>query len=148
MKICIPTKDNRGLASRAYGHFGSAPFLAMVDVDSGWLEVVGNQDHHHRPHSCHHVDALRALDVDAVICAGVGRRAFTALREAGIDVLVPEHSTVAQIVETVRLGGIRRLSAAEACSGGRTGAGRGAGVEHGHGHCHAISVKNGLEKGE
>ena len=137
MKICIPTKDDRGLESRAYGHFGSAPFFAMVDADSGRPEVVRNTDLHHGPHSCHHVDGLKAHDVDIVVCNGVGRRAFVALQEAGIDVQVPKHATVADIVRAMRAGEVHRLSADEACGGGRHGHRHGAGVAHGQGNCQA-----------
>ena len=137
MKICIPTKDNRGLESRAHGHFGSAPFFAMVDADSDRLEVVRNTDLHHGPHSCHHVDGLKAHDVDAVVCSGVGRRAFAALQEAGIDVLAPEHATVADIVSAMRAGEVRRLSTDEVCGGGRHEHRHGAGVGYGQGNCHA-----------
>ena len=134
MKICIPTKDDLGLESRVYDHFGSAPFFAMMDADSGRLDVVHNTDLDHRHHSCHHIDGLKTHNVDVVVCSGVGRRAFAALQEAGIDVLVPEHATVADIVSTVRAGEVHRLSPDRACGGGRQGHGHGAGV--GHGNCH------------
>ena len=139
MKICIPTEDNRGLESRAYGHYGSAPFFAMVDADSGRLEVVRNTDSHRRPHSDHHIDRLKAHDVDVVVCNGVGRRAFAALQEAGIDVLVPEHATIADIVSAMRAGEVRRLSTDEACGGGRHGYGQGNCHAHGPGHRGAAS---------
>ena len=137
MKICIPTKDDHGLESRVYDHFGSAPFFAMMDADSGRLEIVRNTDLDHRHHSCHHIDGLKTHNVDALVCSGVGRRAFAALREAGIDVLVPEHATVADIVSTVRAGEARRLSPDRACGGGRQGHGHGAGAGQGRGNCHA-----------
>ena len=137
MKICIPTKDDHGLESRVYDHFGSAPFFAMMDADSGRLEVVRNTDLDHRHHSCHHIDDLKTHNVDVVVCSGVGRRAFAALREAGIDVLVPEQATVAEIVGTVRAGEARRLSPDRACGGGRQGHRHGAGAGHGRGNCHA-----------
>jgi len=137
MKICIPTEDERGLESRAHGHFGSAPFFAIVDADSGRLEVVGNADLHHRHHSCHHVDRMKAHAIDVVVCSGVGYRAFAALQEAGIDVLVPEHATVAGIVSAVRLGEVHRLSANEACGGDRHGHRHGAGMGRGQGNCHS-----------
>jgi len=136
MKICIPTKDDHGLESRVYDHFGSAPFFAMMDADNGRLDVVRNTDLDHRHHSCHHIDGLKTHNVDVVVCSGVGRRAFAALQEAGIDVLVPEHATVADIVSTVRAGEAPRLSPDRACGGGRQGHSHGAGVGHGRGNCH------------
>ena len=129
MKICIPTEDNHGLESRVYDHFGSAPFFAMMDADSDRLEVVRNTDLDHRHHSCHHIDGLKTHNVDVVVCNGVGRRAFAALQEAGIDVLAPEQATVADIVSAMRAGEVRQLSTDEACGGGRHG--------YGQENCHA-----------
>jgi len=142
MKICIPLDTDRGPESTVKGHFGSAPLLGVVDVDSGDLEVVPNPELHHRHGSCHPVEALKALDVDAVVCHGVGRSAFTALSDAGIEVLIPADRTVTAITEAVRAGKARRLSLDETCGGGRrdghghagAGCGQGHRAVHGRGH--------------
>jgi predicted Fe-Mo cluster-binding NifX family protein len=89
MKICVPTKNDRGPASEAFDHFGDAPFFAIADVDTGEIKVVRNPECHDEPHACHHVSLLQAHAVQAVACEGIGRRAFAGLREAGIDVIVP-----------------------------------------------------------
>lgn len=136
MKICIPTQDDLGLESQLFDHFGSAPFFTIVEVDGGDLQILQNLDLHSHPRSCHHVDGLRAHDVDAVACAGVGRRAFAGLQEAGIDVLLPELGTVGEILEAARLGQLRKLSSDEVCGGGRPGGSHGAGSGQGRGHCH------------
>ena len=132
MKVCIPTADERGLESEPVDHFGSAPFFTMLEIDSGELEVVrnpqcGHHDHHdHHGQPGHHVDQLKAHSIDALVCNGVGRRAFAALQTAGIDVLVPAEGTVADVARTVAAGGTRKLSADEACGGGGRGRHRGA----------------------
>jgi len=136
MKICIPTNDNRGLESQASMHFGSAPFFILADVESANLEVVPNpecQDHHQ---SCHHIPLLKAHAVDAVVCEGIGRRAVSGLREAGIDVLVPPARTVSEIVHAVNAGDARPLSADDACGGGRRRHRHRAGVDRGCRHDH------------
>ena len=38
MKICVPTANDQGFAAPAYDHFGSAPFLTLVDLEN---DVVG-----------------------------------------------------------------------------------------------------------
>lgn len=140
MKICIPTNDDRGLESRASMHFGDAPFFILADVESAGLKVVRNPECRDHRHSCHHVRLLEAHDVDAVVCEGIGRRALSGLREAGIDVLVPPDRTVSEIVQAVNAGRARRLSADDAWGGGRrrhrhrTSGGRGR--HHGHGQRH------------
>jgi len=136
MKICIPTQDDRGMESRLFDHFGSAPFFAMVNVDNGRLDVVNNLESDPGSHSCHNVDRLTAHDVDVVVCKGVGRRAFAALNLAGIDVWSPEQGTVGEILEAVRAGQVRRLTADDACGGGRHGGNRVAGSGHGRCNCH------------
>lgn len=119
MKLCIPSGDDRGLESTAFGHFGSAPFFTMVDVESGGLKVVQNPECHDRHRSCHHVQILAAHDVDAVVCRNIGRRAYDGLRAAGIDVLVPPRDTVSEIVKTSAAAGLQRLSEGDVCGGGR-----------------------------
>jgi predicted Fe-Mo cluster-binding NifX family protein len=143
MNICIPTEDDQGLESQASGHFGRAPFFAVVDVDSGRLEFTSNPGCHQHSHSCHHVDLMKACNVDVLICTGIGRRAFSALNEAGIGVLTSSIGTVSEIVQAVRRGFINRLSIDNTCGGGH----------HRHGGCggqgHARSHANnaGLEGG-
>jgi predicted Fe-Mo cluster-binding NifX family protein len=92
------------------------------------------------------MDALKAHDVDALVCKGVGRRAFAALREADIEVLTPAPETVEEIVEEVGEGRARRLSANEACNGrhadGRR-SGAGLGGRHCRGHDHGRDAESG-----
>jgi predicted Fe-Mo cluster-binding NifX family protein len=117
MKICIPTTDDRGLAASASGHFGHAPYFALVDTESGGLHVIRNPGCHQHPQECHHVDVLAAHDVNAVACEGMGRRAVSALRAAGIEVLAPAHGTVAEIVAAACAGGLQPLALEAACKG-------------------------------
>ena len=72
MRICIPVADNSGLDSQLYDHFGSAPCFALVDTESGAVEVVQNTGHHRERGRCRpiaHVDVDRT---DAVVCRGMG----------------------------------------------------------------------------
>jgi predicted Fe-Mo cluster-binding NifX family protein len=153
MRICIPTEDDRGLESRAFDHFGSAPFFTMVDVESGQLEVVRNpgcQDHnrvHHDHQPRHHVDELTSHGIDALVCNGVGRQAFAALRKAGIDVLVPADGTVSDIIRALWTGETRTLSADEAAHRRQRGnyrAGADQRLHPGGGHRHAHAQRRGM----
>lgn len=127
MKICIPTTDDRGLGSEVYDHFGSARFFTIVDVDDDRVEVVRNPECHDHPHSCHHIDILKAHGITAVVCRGVGRRAHSALQDAEIEVLVARHRAVADLISAFKAHELHPLSFGEACGGGRRG---------GHGHQH------------
>lgn len=117
MRICIPTDDDRGLQATAAGHFGRAPFFTVVDLDSDEMEVVPNPGCRHKEHRLHHIHQLKGHRVDAVICSGVGRRAWAALTEAGIDVLGAPGQTVAARVEAVRSGAAQPVTERDSCGG-------------------------------
>lgn len=123
MKLCIPTVDNRRLQGRLSAHFGSAPYFTLVDSETGSVEVVENHHAEHGHGTCEPSAALENRRVDAVICSGLGRRAFARLNSAGIAVYVSDSAEVSTAVEAFRAGTLRRLTADEACHGG-----------HRHGH--------------
>jgi len=126
MKLCIPTKDDRGPEAQPFGHFGSAPFFTLVDTDTGEIEVVANSNPHHRHGTCHPMRQLRDRGLDAVVCRGLGRRALAVLEGAGVDVMVASEGNVTDILVAVQEGALQPLTADEAC--------RGHGHGHGHGH--------------
>jgi predicted Fe-Mo cluster-binding NifX family protein len=130
MKICIPTTDDAGLDSQPFGHFGSAPYFTLVDVDAEKVEVLNNGNQHHAHGTCHPLRQLGGYGIGAVVCRGLGRRAIASLEANGIDVLITGESTVRGVVEAFRSGRLRKMSPAEACAGHGHGAG---GCGH-HGH--------------
>ena len=135
MKICIPTQDDQELASSVHPHFGRAPFLSIVDVDTGKLQVVKNPQCHDHPHSCHHLPILKSHDVDTVVCTGIGHRALENLRAAGIQVLWPPIATVEGVIEAVRAGQCSPYSPSQhGLRHGRHGCRHGSGSGHAHGH--------------
>ena len=129
MKICIPTKDDRGPAAEPFRHFGSAPFFTIVDTETGEFEVVANSNPHHRHGTYHPMSQLRDHGLDAIVCRGLGRRALASLESEGVDVMIGPEGTVADIVVAIQEGTLQPLPAAEACRGH----GRGHGHEHWHG---------------
>jgi len=129
MRICIPTTDDRGFQSPVSGHFGRTPYYTVFDTGTRQVEVVSNQGTGGSSHACNDTGRLRELEIDAIVCRGVGRRAVITLRQAGIDVLVSQAETVAGVVEALGNGQLNRPSPDEACQGGgRSDCG------HGHGH--------------
>jgi predicted Fe-Mo cluster-binding NifX family protein len=124
MKICIPTEDDQGLDSRLCGHFGSAPFFALADTDSGDVEIKPNPGRHHGHGKCEPVERIDANRTDAVVCQGMGKRAVSSLRRAGVEVLITSAATIRDAISQAGQGGLQSLSIDEAC-GGRGGS-------HGH----------------
>jgi len=115
MRICIPTHGDEGLDAAVAGHLGRAPFLTLVDTESGEVAVLANAPHGEG--HCHPTRPLEGRGVEAVLCSGAGRRAVAALEEAGIQVLVTEAQRVDEAVHALRAGSVRRLGVSGACGG-------------------------------
>lgn len=71
MRVCIPTVDANGMEAKASGHFGSAPYFTLVDLDTQKVESVQNEHAHHEHGSCNPVASLMGKEVDAVVCHGL-----------------------------------------------------------------------------
>jgi predicted Fe-Mo cluster-binding NifX family protein len=127
MKICIPTMDDLGLEGKVSGHFGSAPFFTLVDTESGACEIIDKGGHGHDHGACAPVDLLKAHELDAVVCMGMGRGAIMRLGQAGLSIFFAESEKVSDVVAAAREGRLRALSPQDACAG------------HGHGHGHGSS---------
>jgi predicted Fe-Mo cluster-binding NifX family protein len=115
MRICIPTNGDEGLEAAVAGHLGRAPFLTLVDTESGEVAVLANAAHSEG--HCHPTEPLEGRGVEAILCSGVGRRAVAALEGAGLRVLLTQAQRVDQAVEAFRAGAVRVLGVSEACGG-------------------------------
>jgi predicted Fe-Mo cluster-binding NifX family protein len=117
MKICIPTADDSGTDSRLYDHFGSAPFFAMADTESGQVDVIPNTGQHHGHGHCKPIAHIDVDRTDAVVCQGMGKRAFASLRKGGMEVWITSANTVRDAIAEVRTGKLEKLSVDTACGG-------------------------------
>jgi predicted Fe-Mo cluster-binding NifX family protein len=126
MRICIPIADDGGLDSRLHDHFGSAPFFALADTDSGAVEVVRNTGNHGGHGRCRPIAQVDVDRTDAVVCQGMGKRALASVREEGLEVWITSAHTVRNAIAEAYAGKLERLSAHTACGGHATRA-------HGHG---------------
>lgn len=91
MKICFPVKEDNGLESMLYGHFGTAPIFIVCDTENDSIEVVENGHldpltGKHPEGGCNPVKALNGAVVDVVVVAGIGKGAMGKLGDAGISV--------------------------------------------------------------
>jgi len=117
MKVCIPTREDKGLQSVAYGHFGSAPYFIISDTQSGEFTTIDNKNQHHEHGACLPTAALDGEGVDTVIVGGIGGRALAKLREMGIKTYASATGTVAENLEALEAGGLNEMSSQQACSG-------------------------------
>ena len=121
MLLCIPTQDDSGLSAHASAHFGSAPYFTLVDTTTNHARVVSNPRAAHEHGQCRPLDGLRPYGFDAVVCRGMGRRAFAMLQAEGVQVLLSNEDTVSDVVRAVTEGSVARLTEDAACHGGRHG---------------------------
>ena len=52
MKICFPVSENKGLESRVFDHFGSAPMFLLVDAEERSIANVINREVDRRHGAC------------------------------------------------------------------------------------------------
>jgi predicted Fe-Mo cluster-binding NifX family protein len=117
-KLCIPTEDDSGLTGRISAHFGSAPWFTLVDSGTGAVRTTANREHSHQPGHCDAAESIFGLGVEAVVCSGLGRRAFHSMQRAGIQVYLTESPSVGEALEEFKLDILATLQEEQACSGG------------------------------
>jgi predicted Fe-Mo cluster-binding NifX family protein len=117
MRLCIPTMDGEGLQAAPSAHFGSAPFFTFVDTDTGEVEAQRNGGDHPAHGACRPLDFLGTRPVDAVVCRGLGKRAFSRLKSGGIPVYVTVERNVGATVVAFKNGRLRHLTSEDACRG-------------------------------
>jgi predicted Fe-Mo cluster-binding NifX family protein len=131
MNLCIPVREDNGLASRVSAHFGSAPAFVVVDVDNGALKTLPNTNLHHGHGMCQPLLSLAGEPIDGVAVGGIGLGALGKLNAAGVRVFVSNEETVAATVAAFQAGTLREATPATACA------------QHGHGHGHGEGGPHG-----
>lgn len=119
MRLCMPALDERGLEARLSAHLGNAPYFTLIESDTGDVKVLANLHGQHESGNCRTADALQGQGVEAVVCRGLGRRAFGRLRDMGIPVYVSVEDDTSAALHAFRLGRLPRLTSEAACHGGR-----------------------------
>jgi predicted Fe-Mo cluster-binding NifX family protein len=117
MRICIPVTTRAGLDAHLYTHFGSAPFYAIAETTTGAVMTVSNADCAHKHGECAPVDTVSHFDIDAVVCSGMGRRAYRALCTAGIEVMLSEAVTVEGVLAAIRDNAVTTPNEEDMCRG-------------------------------
>ncbi|OGW79649.1 MAG: diguanylate cyclase [Omnitrophica bacterium RIFCSPLOWO2_12_FULL_44_17] len=115
MKICIPIENNKGLASKVFGHFGSAPYFLIYDTEEKSSDVIENKNEHHAHGMCQPMNALAGKKIDAVVSGGMGARAVEKLNAGGIRAYRVIPGTVADIVDQFLKGGLEEMTVNNAC---------------------------------
>lgn len=119
MKIVVPVENRKGLESRVCEHFGSTPFYAICDTDSGSVSIVENFNRNHEHGQCTPTDMFSGNGVAAALCNGIGGRAQQKLQLQGIEVFMAGLApTLGEALERHAKGMTRKVDPAGGCAGG------------------------------
>lgn len=116
MRICIPTTTKDGKMADVYGHFGSAPYFTIYDIEHDAVEIIDNSNQHHAHGMCHPANAIARRRIDAVVCTGMGARAIQKLNDSGIKVYRATAGTVSDTISKFINGGAEEITVEGACS--------------------------------
>jgi predicted Fe-Mo cluster-binding NifX family protein len=116
MRIAVPIKEDRGLESPVHGHFGSAPIFARVDSETMEFKAFQNRNLEHAHGMCNPLGLIKDMQVDALICAGMGTRALQMLNQAGIKVFKTDNPTIREAIAHLTSGSLAEMTIEGACS--------------------------------
>ena len=117
MKICFPVKENQGLESTVFGHFGSAPMFLVVDSQTGEVTEVRNNDLPHAHGSCSPMKALGGQRLDAIVVGGIGGGALKGLTRSGLKVYRSLGDTIADNLACLAHVQLPELTQDQVCGG-------------------------------
>jgi len=123
MKVCIPIKENKGMDSIVYGHFGSAKNFLVYHTDKESYEVIDNSDNNHVHGQCHPLSSIEGKDVDAIVVGGIGARAIGKLNAQGIRVFQAVDGSVQLNVGMLKKSQLPEMTMNDACAHHNSGAG-------------------------
>lgn len=116
MKICVPVEVNKGLESKPYGHFGSAPMFVVYDLEKNEITELSNNDLHHEHGKCQPLKALQGNIVDAVIVGGVGQGAIMKLNDMGVKVYKSQGETIKENLDLYKENKLQEFPSNHTCS--------------------------------
>ena len=99
MKICIPIKNDQGVNSLVYKHFGTAREFIVYDTETFEVMTISNQKENHTSRMYDLLESLTNLYLDVTIVFEIGENALTQLNQAGIRVFRAAGTTIKDNVE-------------------------------------------------
>lgn len=116
MKVCVPVKENKGLESIPFNHFGTAPMFIVCDLDNNEVKTLDNGDLGHEHGKCQPMKALSGEVVDAVIVGGIGQGAILKLNDMGIKVFRACEGNVNYNINMFKANKLNEFSVNNACN--------------------------------
>jgi len=115
MRIGIPAAGTRGREETVHGHFGGAPYFAIVDTSDGSVRSVANGNPDHAHGQCNPMATLAGEHVDALIVQGIGAGAIGRLQQMGITVYRSMATTVGAAVGELTAGSLPKVGPMGSC---------------------------------
>jgi len=115
MKLCIPIKENKGLKSEVYSHFGSSSAFIIYDINNENIELLDNSDQHHVHGKCNPINSISGKNIEVVIVGGIGARAINKLQAENIKVFQSKPGTVEYNVNMFKKSLLKEITEQEAC---------------------------------
>jgi predicted Fe-Mo cluster-binding NifX family protein len=114
MKVAVTAKTG-DISSPIDPRFGRAPWIVLVDTETGASEIHDNERAAQAEHGAgiRAAQALASLGAQALITGNVGPNAFETLKAAGIKIYLTYAGTVQGTIERLKNG---KLSPAESPS--------------------------------
>ena len=116
MKIGFPVKENLGMESIPYGHFGTAPMFVICDLEKGEVSTVNNGDLGHEHGHCQPMKALSGTEIDAIVVGGIGRGAINGLNNMGIKVFKATEGTIEDNIKEFKSGNLQEFNPDKSCN--------------------------------
>lgn len=107
MRIAVPASGTPVLEKVVHAHVATAPYFLVLDTETGILEEVENPKRECRGGEINPVGVVRDLDVDVLICAGLGRWAIELIEASGTKVYLAHGGTVECAIEDFKAGRLK-----------------------------------------
>ena len=116
MKLCFPVKENNGLESMVYNHFGSSPLFIVYNTETNETDLINNQDLGHVHGMCNPFKALNGEIVDVIIVGGIGAGAIRKLNSMGMKVFRAGEGTIKKNIDLFGSNSLAELTIDDACT--------------------------------
>ena len=97
MKVCFPVSEDLGINSVIYGHFNSAPFFLVVDIETQKTQTIFNCDPKEPFAGCNPFMALKSIDINGIIAGCMGDSALQTMNLCGHRVFEAESQILSKI---------------------------------------------------
>lgn len=112
-RIVVPVSNEKGIDSQLSQHFGRAPFYAIIDLDENYSIIgqgtISNTSEHFGGVGVP-PDRILQLQPKALVTYGLGSKALTIFKNAGVAVLRTEADTVKEVVEAYKNNELQELT--------------------------------------